>query len=109
MFKLWKEKVLVAAPGEGIYSTVPGKGYGYMTGTSQSTAFVSGLAALVKSVNKNLKPYEIKNIIAASVDANLEFKDKFATSGKINALSAVKMASNLKGLTPLNAKKLIGS
>ena len=39
-------KVDVAAPGENIYSTLPGGRYGYMSGTSQATAFVTGMAAL---------------------------------------------------------------
>lgn len=44
-----KTKVDVTAPGENIYSTLPGGRYGFMTGTSQATAFVSGIAALLLS------------------------------------------------------------
>lgn len=40
----------VAAPGYQIVSTVPGDEYGYKTGTSQATAYVSGLAALLSGV-----------------------------------------------------------
>jgi thermitase len=40
----------VAAPGFNIYSTLPHNGYGYETGTSFATAYVSGLAALLFSV-----------------------------------------------------------
>ena len=36
----------MAAPGTGIYSTVPYDGYGRMTGTSMAAAMVSGIAAL---------------------------------------------------------------
>lgn len=39
--------VALAAPGKNIYSTLPGGQYGYMTGTSQATAFVTGVAALL--------------------------------------------------------------
>lgn len=42
-----KTTVDVAAPGKNIHSTLPGGQYGYMTGTSQATAFVTGLAALL--------------------------------------------------------------
>ncbi len=44
------EWVDVTAPGFNIYSTLPGNAYGYKTGTSVATAYVSGLAALLFSV-----------------------------------------------------------
>jgi thermitase len=37
----------IAAPGRGIYSTVPGGGFGAKSGTSMATPMVSGAAALV--------------------------------------------------------------
>jgi len=37
----------VAAPGFNIYSTLPDDSYGYKTGTSFATAYVSGIAALL--------------------------------------------------------------
>lgn len=40
----------VAAPGFDIYSTLPNNGYGYKTGTSFATAYVSGMAALLFNV-----------------------------------------------------------
>jgi len=40
----------VAAPGFDIYSTLPDGGYGYRTGTSFATAYVSGMAALLFDV-----------------------------------------------------------
>jgi subtilisin family serine protease len=39
-----------AAPGFNIYSTLPQNSYGYKTGTSFATAYVSGLAALLFNV-----------------------------------------------------------
>jgi thermitase len=42
-----KETVDIGAPGHNIYSTLPGGNYGFMSGTSQATAFVSGAAALL--------------------------------------------------------------
>ena len=40
----------IAAPGLNIYSTLPGNSYGYKSGTSFATAYVSGLAALLFNV-----------------------------------------------------------
>jgi thermitase len=40
----------VAAPGYDIYSTLPNNSYGYKTGTSFATAYVSGMAALLFNV-----------------------------------------------------------
>ena len=39
----------LAAPGTGIYSTLPGGNYGNMSGTSMSCPYVSGVAALIVS------------------------------------------------------------
>lgn len=41
------ETVHLAAPGEAISSTLPNASYGQLTGTSQATAFASGVAALM--------------------------------------------------------------
>ncbi|MBC7398012.1 MAG: S8 family serine peptidase, partial [Bdellovibrionales bacterium] len=57
------KSVDVAAPGEGILSTIPGGKYGKMTGTSQATAFVSGLAALILSTTPSLTPVQVKELI----------------------------------------------
>lgn len=50
-----EKTVDIAAPGNDIISTLPGGQYGYMTGTSQATAFATGVAALVMANNSELK------------------------------------------------------
>lgn len=87
-------KVDVAAPGENIYSTFPMTNdyrprYGVMSGTSQATAFVTGVAALILSKNPSLKPAEVKRILIESCDKlpGLDKKDK--CGGKINAYRAL--------------------
>lgn len=84
-----KTRVDVAAPGENIYSTLPGGRYGYMSGTSQATAFVSGLAALLLAQNPKLKPTEVREIIMKSVDRLPQLERKVATGGRVNAYSAL--------------------
>lgn len=44
-----KSTVDIVAPGKNIYSTLPDGHFGFMTGTSQATALVTGLAALILS------------------------------------------------------------
>jgi len=84
-----KTKVDVTAPGENIFSTLPNGRYGFMTGTSQATAFVSGIAALLLAHNPSLTPARIKEIIRASVDAYPELKEKVAAGGRVNAKKAL--------------------
>src|SRR5690606_10565083 len=61
----------VAAPGDAILSTLPSGRYGKMTGTSQATAFVSGIAALLLSKNPSLTPQQLKDIIVRSAVKSL--------------------------------------
>jgi subtilisin family serine protease len=86
-----KQNVDVAAPGENIFSTLPvrtGK-YGSMSGTSQATAFVSGMAALLLSQDASLKPAQIKEIIMGSVDRFPQLSNKLVTGGRVNAYQAL--------------------
>lgn len=93
-------KVHVAAPGEHIFSTLPSGRYGYNTGTSQATAFVTGVAALMLAENPSLKPAELKKLIMNSVDKLPQLKDKVASGGRVNAFKAVTLALEMKNGGP---------
>lgn len=93
------------APGEGLLSlsfvttTVSGfeKPYAYTwTGTSASAALVSGAAALVKSDNKSLLPFQIISVLLAGAknvdDLNAGFEDKIG-SGRLDVGQAIKKIS----------------
>ena len=60
-----------------------------MRGTSMATPHVSGVAALVKSVNQSLTAVQIKNIILSTVDAKSSLTGKVSTGGRLNAYRAV--------------------
>jgi thermitase len=89
-----KTMVDVAAPGEDIYSTLPGGRYGRMSGTSQATAFVSGMAALILSHDPTLKPQQVREIIMGSVDRFPQLAGKLVTGGRVNAYSALLALQN---------------
>lgn len=90
--------VHVFAPGEDIYSTLPGGGFGKMTGTSQATAFVSGVAALILSKNPTLKPEQVKNLIMNTSDKMDSLKLECLSQGKVNAAAALSGLEDLKNL-----------
>jgi subtilisin family serine protease len=101
-----KQYVDVAAPGENIFSTLPGGRYGYMSGTSQATAFVTGMAALLLSQDRTLKPQQIKEIIMGSVDRFPQLAGKLVTGGRVNAYSAL-LATRNKGM--FKSKEIVAS
>lgn len=81
--------VHLGAPGENIYSTLPKGQFGVMTGTSQATAFVSGVAALIKANNKQMNYKMIRRQILATVDQSSSMMGKSKTSGILNSWAAL--------------------
>ena len=98
-----KLSVSVAAPGENIYSQLPGSNYGYMSGTSQATAFVSGLGALMLAERPNLAPSEIKRIIMRTVDRVPQLANKVAAGGRGQRLQS--LACSLRRAEPDSTNK----
>jgi len=87
------DSVDLAASGVNILSTLNVAGaYGYKSGTSMATPHVSGVAALVKSVNQSLTAEQIKNIIISNVDSKVSLSGKVASGGRLNASRAVTAA-----------------
>lgn len=88
------ETVDLAAPGYNILSTLPGNAYGYMTGTSQATAFVTGAAVLVKAFHPDLSAHEVKKYILATGDSNAALLSKTRTARRLNLYKALTMLDN---------------
>lgn len=85
----------VMAPGTSIYSTVPGS-YGYKSGTSMSTPFVSGLAALVWSACSDMLRDEVRQLIEQNaVDLGVPGWDVNYGYGRIDAGATLRNASIL--------------
>lgn len=85
------ETVDLAAPGQNILSTLPGDSYGYMTGTSQATAFVTGAAVLIKAVYPEFSANEMKKYILATGDAQESLLAKTRTARRLNLYKALTM------------------
>lgn len=89
--------VHLAAPGDNIRSTLPNGAYGEMSGTSQATAFVTGVAALILSQNFSfISPETLIEKLTASgvVEKSLEGKTQFAS--RLDAFRALTMKSSVE-------------
>lgn len=94
----------VVAPGVGIYSTCSSPGtvcsttdgdsmYESLSGTSMATPFVAGLAALILSIDQNLRFSDVASIITSSaVDKGSPGYDQIYGFGLINAPAAIQKA-----------------
>jgi len=83
----------LAAPGVGIYSTVPGNAYASYNGTSMATPHVSGVAALLETQNLFRDDAATKDAILRSVDPKANLTGKVASGGRLNAAAALGTAT----------------
>jgi subtilisin family serine protease len=110
--------VALAAPGVSIVTTTPHgdcllcsqsndpvNWYTHADGTSLSAAFVSGVAALVKSKYPNDNALLLKSRLIKSVDVLSQLAPYVSTSGRINALSALNIQVQLT-ITPPTLSKV---
>lgn len=58
----------VVAPGLGVYSTTPNNTYYSLDGTSMSTPYVSGVAALLLGANHTLAPSEVESVLTRTAN-----------------------------------------
>jgi subtilisin family serine protease len=83
--------VHLGAPGGGIWSTVIGGGYDIEGGTSMASAYVSGVAALLKARNPSWDWRAIKNVILAGGDNDPALRNALndtITGKRLNASAA---------------------
>ena len=79
----------LAAPGVNIWSLKPGAAYQFGSGTSMASAYVSGVAALVKSKNGDWSNLNIREAILSNVDSISGLEGKILTGGRLNAAKAL--------------------
>ena len=119
-FSNYGERVEICAPGERIYSTLPGDKYSdifkkeedgkpeYWSGTSQAAPYVTGVAAMCFAVNPKLSGAQVKRILIESAELDIyeERSDKFIPF--LNAEKAVSNALNVVGEGECIKKKAFG-
>lgn len=83
-------QVAIAAPGVDILIAVPNGGYEISTGTSYSSAEVSGIAALMLQHQSDLKPDQVRAVLLATArDLGKKGRDDDFGAGLIDAYRAV--------------------
>ncbi len=86
-----KKNVHVFAPGSVIMSTVSkNKAYKKFSGTSMATPYVAGIAGLLKSMNPNLTPLQIRNTLIKTSIKSQGLKNYSVSQGRVEALKALK-------------------
>lgn len=91
------KNVHVAAPGVGIYSTVPNNQVEVMSGTSMAAPMVSGAAALLWSAIPSATAAQIKQAITQSVDRNPASPLQVSSGGVINVYNALAKLKTITG------------
>lgn len=89
-------KVDIAAPGVNIITILPENDITYINGTSIATAFVSGVTALMLSVNNRLTPEEVIDIVINNANKIDTLDGKCSSGGIIDAYSCLTAAKDIK-------------
>jgi len=80
----------ISAPGSDIYSSQPGGGYQYLSGTSMAGPHVAGVVALMKASNPSIDVITIKEVImATAIDLGPPGEENTYGHGFIDAYEAV--------------------
>lgn len=103
-----RSSVDIFAPGHRIKSSLQNGRSGYLTGTSQATAFVTGVAALIKAEFPQLSTEKIKEIIKTSARRETTMEGKCITGGRLDAGSALALAAKMSG-EPAAVRQLANS
>jgi len=89
-FANYGDWVELSAPGSYIFSTLPDSAYAYMSGTSMSTPFAAGVAALIWSQFPNMTRDQVRQqLLKTSNDLGDSGFDIYFGYGRVNARKAV--------------------
>ena len=89
----------VAAPGSGIWSTLPEGafnttgGYGYLSGTSMAAPHVAGVAVLIQASHPSWKPSDIRKALISTVQITPSIASRVFSGGIVDASAAVALTN----------------
>lgn len=79
----------IAAPGSGIYSTLPGGTYGTYSGTSMATPHVAGAVALYAAAFPDASALQVRNAVLGSARPTASLSGRTVTGGRLDVGSLV--------------------
>ncbi len=109
-FSNFGQTVDLAAPGMSILSTLPGGGYGSLSGTSMATPHVSGALALLLASNTALSHNDLIYVLKNTLSYEASLAGKIQLSGILNAAKLLGMnvpagsKAEIKKLSVTNSK-----
>lgn len=83
------QSVDVAAPGRDIYSTIPGAGYAYSSGTSMAAPHVTGVAALALAEHPQATYLGLREALLGGARAVAALETQVASGGIVDAPGAL--------------------
>ena len=87
-----RRSVELGAPGDNIYSTLPGAAYDYLSGTSMASPHVAGAAALAKAAHPSATDLGLKTLLVRTVDSVPVLAEWTSTGGRLDVGAAVRCA-----------------
>jgi thermitase len=98
----------IAAPGDQIYSSLPGNTFGRMTGTSQATAFATGVAVLIMAHRPEFAAADVKKYLIRTGDEYATLLSKTGNAKLLNAyraLTSLDMGVSITGQSTVNTER----
>lgn len=100
-FSSYGSHLELSAPGQAIYSTLPGNSYDAWNGTSMACPHVAGLVGLMLSRNPALTIEQVRQVLVATTqDLGASGRDSYFGYGRINALAALSQIPDNTGNYP---------
>jgi subtilisin family serine protease len=78
------ESVDLGAPGVSILSTFPGATWGYLSGTSMAAPFVSGAAALIRSVSPGIGAEAVRRLMLDTAARQVTYTGLWQSGGRLD-------------------------